>query len=166
MHILISHQLKSTIYSSESHGGNGEGADCHLPFSADKKQHFKCIKTDDKGEGKIPWCSTTADYDKDKKWGYCGNGNKTHDGTGPDGAGSEGLCWFPYQFNGVFYDKCITEGKHVEGKLWCSMTASFDTDGLYGFCGQPVEPADTSKPAPIKPEAPVQPGSEGRRIMF
>ena len=72
-------------------------------------------------------------------------------GTGPDGAGSDGQCWYPYLYKGVSYDKCITEGEHAKGAEWCSMTSDFDRDGLWGKCsadddnGNPKHGPNTTK---------------------
>ncbi|XP_006264642.3 cation-independent mannose-6-phosphate receptor [Alligator mississippiensis] len=46
-----------------------KGELCVFPFKYKDKNYEECI-TD--GEGK-PWCSTTKDYDRDGKWGFCGN---------------------------------------------------------------------------------------------
>lgn len=49
--------------------GNAEGAMCHFPFLFEGKSYSTCTtegRTDD-----LPWCATTADYDKDKKFGFC-----------------------------------------------------------------------------------------------
>ena len=43
-----------------------EGKKCAFPFMYDGKYYGECMVTSTK-----PWCATTADYDKDKEWGYC-----------------------------------------------------------------------------------------------
>ena len=48
-------------------GGNARGANCVFPFKYKGKMYNKCTKVN---HNKL-WCSTTADYDKDKKWGNC-----------------------------------------------------------------------------------------------
>jgi len=48
--------------------GNSNGASCVFPFHGYGKDFSEC--TDYKGDG-YTWCSTTADYDTDHKWGMC-----------------------------------------------------------------------------------------------
>lgn len=60
----------SSVYTVvKTHFGNANGATCHFPFSFEGKSYSTCTtqgRTDN-----LPWCSTTADYDKDKKYGFC-----------------------------------------------------------------------------------------------
>ncbi|XP_043836209.1 matrix metalloproteinase-9 [Dromiciops gliroides] len=42
-------------------------------------------------------------------------------------------CHFPFIFEGRSYSSCTTEGRS-DGLPWCSTTANYDTDNLYGFC--------------------------------
>lgn len=46
-----------------------DGQVCVFPFTHMKKSYTECT-TDDRTDGK-KWCSTTASYDTDKKWGFC-----------------------------------------------------------------------------------------------
>ncbi|XP_032398409.1 cation-independent mannose-6-phosphate receptor isoform X1 [Etheostoma spectabile] len=46
-----------------------EGEVCVFPFTLMKKSYTECTK-EGRTDGKI-WCATTADYDTDKKWGFC-----------------------------------------------------------------------------------------------
>lgn len=49
--------------------GNADGAMCHFPFIFEGKSYTTCTtegRTDD-----LPWCATTADYGRDKKYGFC-----------------------------------------------------------------------------------------------
>lgn len=49
--------------------GNAEGAMCHFPFTFEGKSYTTCTtvgRTDN-----LPWCATTADYSKDRKYGFC-----------------------------------------------------------------------------------------------
>ncbi|XP_057298293.1 MAM and LDL-receptor class A domain-containing protein 2-like isoform X2 [Hydractinia symbiolongicarpus] len=47
-------------------GGSAKGAPCYFPFLYNKKNYTRCIPY-----GLQSWCSTTKDYAKDRKWGYC-----------------------------------------------------------------------------------------------
>ncbi|XP_069028432.1 cation-independent mannose-6-phosphate receptor [Embiotoca jacksoni] len=46
-----------------------KGDVCVFPFTAMKKSRSECI-VDGMTDGK-KWCATTADYDTDRKWGFC-----------------------------------------------------------------------------------------------
>ncbi|XP_061785459.1 cation-independent mannose-6-phosphate receptor [Nerophis lumbriciformis] len=46
-----------------------EGEACVFPFTSMKRLYTECT-TDDRTDGK-KWCATTANYDEDKKWGFC-----------------------------------------------------------------------------------------------
>uniref|UniRef100_A0A3P8NDH8 Matrix metalloproteinase-9 n=1 Tax=Astatotilapia calliptera TaxID=8154 RepID=A0A3P8NDH8_ASTCA len=111
----------------KTHFGNANGATCHFPFSFEGKSYSTCTtqgRTDN-----LPWCSTTADYDKDKKYGFCPSELLyTFDGN----AGGA-PCVFPFTFLGEEYDSCTTEGRS-DGYRWCATTGNFDQDKKYGFC--------------------------------
>lgn len=42
-------------------------------------------------------------------------------------------CHFPFTFDGRSYSACTTDGRS-DDLLWCSTTADFDSDRLFGFC--------------------------------
>uniref|UniRef100_A0A8C8EJN7 Matrix metalloproteinase-9 n=1 Tax=Oncorhynchus tshawytscha TaxID=74940 RepID=A0A8C8EJN7_ONCTS len=105
--------------------GNAEGALCHFPFSFEGKQYSTC--TTRGRSDNLPWCATTADYGRDKKFGFCPN-------TAVIGGNSEGEpCHFPFVFLGNQYDSCTSEGRG-DGRLWCATTSNFDADTKWGFC--------------------------------
>ncbi|XP_020904503.1 72 kDa type IV collagenase [Exaiptasia diaphana] len=60
-HTLLSPQPIKTI------AGNANGANCVFPFTYNKKTYTNCININHP----YKWCSTTSNYDKDKKWGNC-----------------------------------------------------------------------------------------------
>ena len=55
--------------------GNAEGALCHFPFVFEGKSYSSC--TSEGRTDNLPWCATTADYDNDKKYGFCPSERKT-----------------------------------------------------------------------------------------
>lgn len=55
--------------------GNAEGAMCHFPFRFQNKVYSHC--TSEGRSDNLPWCATTADFDKDKKYGFCPSERKT-----------------------------------------------------------------------------------------
>lgn len=107
--------------------GNAEGALCHFPFMFEGKSYSSC--TTEGRSDKLPWCATTADYGKDKKFGFCPS--ELLYTFGGNSNGKE--CVFPFVFLGETYDSCTTEGRDDEYR-WCSTTDNFDKDKKYGFC--------------------------------
>ncbi|XP_016331932.1 lymphocyte antigen 75-like isoform X1 [Sinocyclocheilus anshuiensis] len=50
-------------------GGNSNGAPCEFPFLYNGTWHHSCLPGT--GDKTLDWCSTTANYDLQKKWGNC-----------------------------------------------------------------------------------------------
>lgn len=50
-----------------------EGDPCVFPFTIMNKTYNEC--TTEQLTGGRKWCATTADYHKDKKWGFCNQGD-------------------------------------------------------------------------------------------
>ncbi|KAM3618097.1 uncharacterized protein V6R79_015474 [Siganus canaliculatus] len=107
--------------------GNADGAMCHFPFTFDGKTYTTC--TTEGRSDKLPWCATTADYSRDKKFGFCPSELLFTFGGNADGA----KCVFPFVFLGKEYDSCTTEGRS-DGYRWCATTDNFDRDTKFGFC--------------------------------
>ena len=64
--LYSSYPGEKCVKSSE---GTGKGAFCVFPFKYKGKIYNSCTKED---HNQL-WCATTNDYDKDKRWGNCGN---------------------------------------------------------------------------------------------
>ncbi|XP_006103121.1 72 kDa type IV collagenase [Myotis lucifugus] len=108
-------------------GGNGDGKACKFPFSFQGTTYNSCT-TEGRSDG-YRWCSTTEDYDRDKKYGFCPETAMSTIGGNGNGA----PCVFPFTFLGKKYERCTSDGRS-DGKAWCSTTASFDDDRTWGFC--------------------------------
>lgn len=107
--------------------GNAKGAACHFPFTFEGRSYSACT-TDGRSDDML-WCSTTADYDTDRQFGFCPSERLfTRDGNA-DGK----PCVFPFTFEGRSYSSCTTDGRS-DGYRWCGTTANYDQDKLYGFC--------------------------------
>ncbi|XP_040907181.1 matrix metalloproteinase-9 [Toxotes jaculatrix] len=107
--------------------GNADGAMCHFPFTFNGKTYTTC--TTDGRTDNLPWCATTADYSRDKKYGFCPSELLYTFGGNANGD----KCVFPFVFLGKKYDSCTTEGRS-DGYRWCATTDNFDEDKKYGFC--------------------------------
>uniref|UniRef100_A0A8C9UYA6 Fibronectin type-II domain-containing protein n=1 Tax=Scleropages formosus TaxID=113540 RepID=A0A8C9UYA6_SCLFO len=107
--------------SEVSHLTCSQKSSCVFPFIAGGKTYNHC--TTDYWFPGISWCSTTANYDGDKKWVYCPSSGK----LGND------YCVFPFKYNGQLYHSCTSVNSKHE-RLWCSLTSDFDQDHLWGYC--------------------------------
>ncbi|XP_076015460.1 matrix metalloproteinase-9 [Genypterus blacodes] len=107
--------------------GNADGAMCHFPFIFEGESYNSC--TTDGRTDNLPWCATTADFSRDKKYGFCPSELLSTFGGNADGS----PCVFPFVFLGDVYDSCTTEGRS-DNYRWCATTDNFDTDKKYGFC--------------------------------
>ncbi|XP_074793248.1 matrix metalloproteinase-9-like [Natator depressus] len=77
-------------------GGNAAGKSCAFPFLYNKKMHHTCT-SDGESSGKL-WCSTTRNYDVDKKWTYC---------SMPD---YDKPCVFPFIYKKFKFHTCTNLG--------------------------------------------------------
>lgn len=114
----------------KTEGGNGNGAPCKFPFTYRKKEYTAC--TDIGVKKGYTWCSTTSNYDTDKKWGYCPSETEMQTTDGP--VTSNGArCKFPFTYNGKSYDRCTDAGDQYV-RLWCATTSNYSRDKKKGFC--------------------------------
>nr|XP_010590043.2 LOW QUALITY PROTEIN: matrix metalloproteinase-9 [Loxodonta africana] len=107
--------------------GNADGAACHFPFTFQGRSYTACT-ADGRSDGQL-WCSTTADYDTDRQFGFCPS-ERLYTQHGNDNGKP---CVFPFTFEGRSYSACTTDGRS-DGYRWCATTANYDQDKLYGFC--------------------------------
>ncbi|XP_062968155.1 matrix metalloproteinase-9 [Cynocephalus volans] len=108
--------------------GNGDGKPCKFPFIFEGRSYSACT-TDGRSDG-YRWCATTADYDQDKRYGFCPT---RADSTVTGGNSAGELCVFPFVFLGKKYSTCTSDGR-TDGRLWCATTSNFDSDRKWGFC--------------------------------
>ncbi|KAM3920026.1 72 kDa type IV collagenase [Leptodactylus fuscus] len=107
--------------------GNADGEFCKFPFLFNDKEYNSC--TDSGRTDGFLWCSTTYNFDKDGKYGFC-----PHELLFTLAGNAEGKpCKFPFKFQGKSYDSCTTEGRS-DGYRWCATTEDYDQDKTYGFC--------------------------------
>ncbi|CAK6447873.1 unnamed protein product [Pipistrellus nathusii] len=112
--------------------GNADGAPCHFPFTFEGRSYSACT-TDGRSDSQL-WCSTTADYDTDRRFGFCPSERLYTEHGNSDGK----PCVFPFTFEGRSYSACTTDGRS-DGYRWCATTADYDQDKLYGFCPTRVD---------------------------
>uniref|UniRef100_A0A8C5RS53 Fibronectin type-II domain-containing protein n=1 Tax=Laticauda laticaudata TaxID=8630 RepID=A0A8C5RS53_LATLA len=97
--------------------------------------YYTCAgKSDHKGPF---WCSTTGNYDKDKKWSYCAD-------TRLDANYPTSPCIFPFIFENNLYSTCTIDGRS-DGRLWCSISSNFDFEPMWAYC-EPSDPPPCSFP--------------------
>ncbi|XP_074873909.1 epididymal sperm-binding protein 1-like [Carettochelys insculpta] len=102
-------------------GGNSAGEGCVFPFLYKKQLYHSCTSHGE-SSGKL-WCSTTENYDVDKKWTYCPT--PASDRSKP--------CVFPFIYKKLKFYTC-TNLEERGGKFWCSTTANYDLDKQWSFC--------------------------------
>eukprot|EP00795_Rhopilema_esculentum_P012586 gene12586-3287_t len=119
-------------------GGNAGGAKCVFPFRYKGKMYSACTKVNHNK----PWCATTANYDKDRKWGNCKTiaplpAPKFPDGVGPpqwtrgDGSGGSEEKIGVFANKEECYAKC--SGRKKNGKLANGVTVDTKT-GKNCYC--------------------------------
>ncbi|XP_029196202.2 LOW QUALITY PROTEIN: uncharacterized protein LOC114961605 [Acropora millepora] len=116
-----------------THGGTSHGACCMFPFTYNEIQQHRCTRA----ERGYRWCATTANYDKDKQWGFCSNCFLSYGGSS-----NGNCCHFPFLYGGKMYTTCTTQD---ETRPWCATTYNFDIDKQWGYCGGDA-PGSISQP--------------------
>ncbi|KAJ8252540.1 hypothetical protein COCON_G00218520 [Conger conger] len=107
--------------------GNADGEFCKFPFLFLGTEYKSCT-AQGRDDGFL-WCSTTYNFDEDRKYGFCPHELLFTFGGNADGA----ACKFPFNFQGDSYDGCTTTGRD-DGYRWCATTDDYDRDKTYGFC--------------------------------
>ncbi|XP_042331317.1 epididymal sperm-binding protein 1-like [Sceloporus undulatus] len=126
------HQWKPCTITD--YGGNSGGHPCVFPFIYLRHTYYTCINKLSQGRF---WCSTTGNYDKNRKWSYCAD---TRLGENyPTRA-----CVFPFTYENKLYSSCTTAGRS-DGRLWCSVFKNYDMNPSGAFC-EPSEQAPCNFP--------------------
>ncbi|CAM4702889.1 72 kDa type IV collagenase-like [Caretta caretta] len=105
-------------------GGNAAGKSCAFPFLYNKQMHYTCT-SDGESSGHL-WCSTTRNYDVDKKWTYCSTPDYDRPSHGKP-------CVFPFIYKKFKFHTC-TNLAEASGKFWCSSTDNYDRDHRWSHC--------------------------------
>ncbi|CAM2110256.1 unnamed protein product [Caretta caretta] len=86
--------------------------------------HYTCT-SDGESSGHL-WCSTTRNYDVDKKWTYCSTPDYDRPSHGKP-------CVFPFTYKKFKFHTC-TNLAEASGKFWCSSTDNYDRDHRWSHC--------------------------------
>lgn len=115
------------------------GERCVLPFIYMSRTYYTCIATNNDG---VLWCSTTGNYDRDRRYGNCIGVAETESGR---------QCYTPrWSYKGTFYVGCTTVDVGIP---WCGTNSyvrpgDLAGTGSWGFCKIYRSPAPAPSPTP------------------
>lgn len=120
-------QMNINATRTRQRSGNAGGSSCYYPFIYKGKSYYTCIVVD--YDSRKPWCATSPDYDRDRKWGECIIYPYIRTTGGNAGAQP---CVFPFIYQGRWTEGCLiaNQGQYP----WCATTRNYDEDKLWGRC--------------------------------
>ncbi|KAK3753631.1 hypothetical protein QZH41_014740, partial [Actinostola sp. cb2023] len=100
---------------------------CYLPFIYQGKTYNHCTC---KNHNR-PWCATTANYDKDKKWANCQNAKDQPLANCQKTTKAGEYCYLPFIYQSKTYNHCTCKNHN---RPWCATTANYDKDKNWTNC--------------------------------